>query len=272
VDRKRRLWIEFEVSRADPVANQVKFATAHLFAPQPETDSFVSMISPHVVWGRRNLAANTVLLMRHLGMRAFQTVLLPHLEPARIKQLNHLPLVALSTEGLPVAAELERALFISEEVARVRERRIYPAGDLLDVLLNVRGWNSTVETSSCATLWGRRTVTYFVFDPYSKSFAPSKFCAFVVPPLTGPVESACWPSGAGTGMTIEIYATLQETPGFDGARAWSHLTRRLAMRVCLPSEIPEVWAHFERWLECHSQRIQIHPSGPKLLVPPAWFR
>jgi hypothetical protein len=28
------LWIEFEVSRADPVANHAKFATAHLFQPQ----------------------------------------------------------------------------------------------------------------------------------------------------------------------------------------------------------------------------------------------
>src|SRR5919199_6882202 len=48
LDGSRRLWIEFEVSRADPVANHAKFATAHLFCPQPPTDSFVAMISPHV--------------------------------------------------------------------------------------------------------------------------------------------------------------------------------------------------------------------------------
>ncbi len=29
----RRIWIEFEISRADPVANHAKFATAHLFKP-----------------------------------------------------------------------------------------------------------------------------------------------------------------------------------------------------------------------------------------------
>ncbi len=44
-DGQRRLWIEFEVSRADPVANQAKFATAHLFQPQRPTETFVSMVS-----------------------------------------------------------------------------------------------------------------------------------------------------------------------------------------------------------------------------------
>src|SRR3954447_1779886 len=71
LDGSRRLWIEFEVSRADPVANHAKFATAHLFEPQLTTDSFVAMVSPHVTRGRRNLGANTISLMRALGMRAF---------------------------------------------------------------------------------------------------------------------------------------------------------------------------------------------------------
>ena len=43
-DRSRRLWIEFEVSRADSVANHVKFATTHLFMPQLHEDSFVAKI------------------------------------------------------------------------------------------------------------------------------------------------------------------------------------------------------------------------------------
>lgn len=72
-DGARRLWIEFEISRADPVANHAKFATAHLFQPQLENDCFVAMMSAHVERGRRNLAANTILLMRHVGMSAFQT-------------------------------------------------------------------------------------------------------------------------------------------------------------------------------------------------------
>src|SRR5580658_2136868 len=77
----KRLWIEFEVSRADPVANHTKFATAHLFQPQAPIDYFLAMISPHVARGRRNLACNTIALMRQIGMRAFQTVLLPGTDP-----------------------------------------------------------------------------------------------------------------------------------------------------------------------------------------------
>lgn len=56
----RRVWVELEVSRADPVANHVKFATAHLVSPMPAGDAFVSMVSRHVVRGRSNLAAHMV--------------------------------------------------------------------------------------------------------------------------------------------------------------------------------------------------------------------
>jgi hypothetical protein len=51
----RRVWVELEVSRADPVANHAKFATAHLVSPMPAGDAFVSMVSRHVVRGRSNL-------------------------------------------------------------------------------------------------------------------------------------------------------------------------------------------------------------------------
>src|SRR5262245_10408616 len=51
VSPSRRLWIEFEISRADPVANHAKFATAHLFRPQDQNDVFIAMISPHVARG-----------------------------------------------------------------------------------------------------------------------------------------------------------------------------------------------------------------------------
>src|SRR5687767_14813347 len=54
-DGTRRLWIEFEISRADPAANHAKFATAHLFRPWGASDAFVSMISAHVARGRRTL-------------------------------------------------------------------------------------------------------------------------------------------------------------------------------------------------------------------------
>src|SRR5262245_22581567 len=86
----RRLWIEFEVSRADPVANHAKFATAHLFQPQPPNDIFVSMVSRHVERGRRNLAANTIQLMRHIGMQAVQTVLFLSLNGGEVQRFNQI--------------------------------------------------------------------------------------------------------------------------------------------------------------------------------------
>ena len=36
----RRVWVELEISRADPVANHAKFATAHLLQPLPAQDTF----------------------------------------------------------------------------------------------------------------------------------------------------------------------------------------------------------------------------------------
>lgn len=43
IDASRRIWIEFEISRADPVTNHAKFATAHLFKPFEASDTFVSI-------------------------------------------------------------------------------------------------------------------------------------------------------------------------------------------------------------------------------------
>lgn len=115
-DVSRRLWIEFEISRADPVANHAKFATAHLFEPQLKTDSFISMVSPHVTRGRRNLAANTILLMRRIGMSAFQTVLFPQMSKEEIQRLNHLDLTSIKNTGLAVKSEIERAISVSETI------------------------------------------------------------------------------------------------------------------------------------------------------------
>jgi hypothetical protein len=85
----RRIWIEFEISRADPVANHAKFGTAHLFQPQAASDSFLAMVSPHVDRGRRNLAATAVSLLRQVGMAAFQYACLATPTVKRAEQLNH---------------------------------------------------------------------------------------------------------------------------------------------------------------------------------------
>jgi hypothetical protein len=161
-DGTQRLWIEFEVSRADPVANHAKFATAHLFQPQATGDVFVSMVSRHVNRGRRNLAANTILLMRRVGMRAVQTVLFPSLGGPEVKRFNHMSPDELRASSLDVQPEIERALAVSIPQGTAGGHRIYFAGEVVDVLLNARAWNEAVASSHGQELWGQRRVQYFV--------------------------------------------------------------------------------------------------------------
>ena len=104
-DGSRRLWVELEVSRADPAANQVKFAAAHLFEPFASSDFFVSMVSAHVAPGRRNLGAQAVLVLRRLGLRAQQTPLLPGIAGGEIKRINHLPPERIRLETIDAAGK-----------------------------------------------------------------------------------------------------------------------------------------------------------------------
>src|SRR5262249_28816332 len=143
---KSRVWVEFEVSRADPVANHAKFATAHLFLPQAPADHFVAMVSSHIARGRRNLAAGTIRLMRRVGMSAFQTTLLPLVPPDEIRRLNQLPLNSLEGEAIPVSEEIERLLALVTPVGHWGRLNVHYAGDLLDVLMNLRGWNEDLGT------------------------------------------------------------------------------------------------------------------------------
>lgn len=264
----RRLWIEFEVSRADPVANHAKFATAHLFQPQAERDIFLSMISPHVTRGRRNLAANAIWLMRYAGMHAFQTSLFPHTSPREIYRLNHLDRAALTQERLDIKREIQRALAVSETLAQVDTAAIHFIANHMELMLNLHQWNEEVLTPSGQAFWGRRTVTYFVYDPISRLFAPSKFCAYVSVPdttrFTLPISGAT--------MTLARYAAIDHSePIFDGHRAHRHLTDNLALTLMPAATQPKLLAQFQRWQERYEAAVRVHPSGLKFLVPPDWF-
>ena len=270
-DESRKIWIEFEVSRADPVANHAKFATSHLFQPLTSTDIFISMISNHVTRGRCNLAANTVALMRHLGINAFQTTLFPSISGESIKRLNHLSQDQLQQESLNVESEIERALSVSEVLVEDTEHRIYFTGNMLEVLLNLRRWNESISLTETRTLWGKRTITYFVYDPRSKKFAPSKFCAYLAVPFPQKRNVISATKVPLMGMTVDLYARLDNTePRFDGRRARLHLIKHLAMASGDGEQFPEVIRSFEKWLNRQKDTINVHPSGPVFLVPPKW--
>lgn len=267
-DGMRRLWIEFEVSRADPVANHAKFATSHLFHPQPETDAFVAMVSPHVARGRANLAANTVQLMRRLGMDAFQTILLPQYPPSEIKRINHLSHDQLRLSQLDVAPEIERALVISEALQEHEGFRLFFTGNVLEAILNLHRWNDETATETGQFAWGKRVVTYFLFDPVSCLFAPSKYCAYLAIPRREPATSKLYRPQTGQGMTLSVYSRLdQSTPLFDGGRARQHFTKRLGLQSLPLSELPSLQALFDRWHDAKRDCIGIHPSGPVILLP-----
>jgi hypothetical protein len=268
-DASRRIWIEFEISRADPVANHAKFATAHLFKPFKKSDTFVSMVSSHVTRGRRNLASNTVKLLRHVGISAFQTVLFPDVEPEEIKKLNHSSLEILRNRNLDALRELNRVFQIVEPAFENGGHRIHFASDLFDVIRNIDQWNSEVNQASGAELWKRRTVTYFVFDPVSKFFAPSKYCAYSIPFQSSPIDNS---SSSGL-MNMRTYCALDECESrFDGNRARMHLISNLGMNLTAANESPEIGSAFDAWRSKRSTAITVHPSGARFLVSPAWYR
>lgn len=266
-DGSRRLWIEFEISRADPVANHVKFATAYLFSKQLETDCFISMVSSHVVRGRRNLASNTIYVLRNVGMSAFQTILLPDFDPFQIKRLNHLPLQEIQNEILPIHNEIERALTISEMVSFTNEKRIYFVANPLEVMLNLRRWNLEISTEEGRHLWKKRTITYFVFDQFTQNFAPSKFCAYV--PANTSFDFLA--NRTTIEMNMSLYATLETESCFDGNRAQTHLVKNLSMKAFKPAELPQLIPIFENWLSRHLESINVNPSGHVFLLPLQWF-
>jgi hypothetical protein len=267
-DGTARLWIEFEVSRADPVANHAKFATANLFEPRPATDTFVSMVSAHVGRGRHNLAASAVYLMRAVGMNAFQTLLLPGLRGDEVKTLNHRPLEDLvARPPIEIGPEVERAFSVAKGVISTGRHRIHFASNLFEVMLNVVQWNDETATAAGSALWGTRTVTFFVHDRVTGLFAPSKYCAFV------PVVMRRARSAAHVEMDMSTYVQLDESETrFDGAVARDHLQRRLGMSVLRVADAAQADGEaFWAWHATRHRHLRLHPKGPHLIQAPSWW-
>lgn len=204
-----RVVVELEISRADPVANHVKFLLAREAGDLTDKDIFVSMMSPHIARGRR-------------------------------------------------AQEEAGRLLSVIEPRGTRRHRIHFAGDVADVVANLWAWNNGVHGSG----WGRRRVQYFVFDPGSGNFAPSKFCAFIPAPLG---MEATPPT-----MTLEIYADLGEQDArFDGHIARKHLIERLGFK-----EVPMTGAlerRFAGWMATLGGALTLR-APVRALLPPDWYR
>lgn len=256
-----RVAVELEVSRADPVANQAKFLATVLEGALSPDVMLVSMVSPHVAPGRRNLTGLFARSMRRLGVPAFQVSLLPHFSPAAVRELNHLSEPDLAARRLPVGQELGRVLNVAAPRGE-REHRIHFVGDVSDVMANLWTWNHEVSGEE-RDLWGRRAIQFFVYDPVSSQLAPSKFCAFV------PVKRPSGPLPPST-MTLEVYASLgEQDPRFDGHRARKHLVRGLAFSEVDPQGA--LGAAFEAWLAEKGDSIRLR-RPVRILVPPSWYR
>lgn len=267
----RRVWVELEISRADPVANHAKFATAHLFQPMPQQDTFVSMVSRHVDRGRSNLAAHTIALMRTIGIRAFQTTLLPAVERNEIKRLNHLTATRLREECPVVDGELKRVLSVSGAVGRALESDIHFCANAVEVLYNVQRWNQDMALPELRERWGQRRVRYFVHDPRTNLFAPSKFAAYIRLPLAP--QQAWLQDRSLTGMNIASYTEIDYNhPLFDGRRAWQHLNTHLHMDAKPLAELsPASIETFWRWADQLNGWVSVDAKGAVILCPPTWM-
>ena len=272
IDQSHKVWIEFEISRADPVANHAKFAAARFLEPGGQADTFVSMASRHIAPGRLALAAGAAIMMRGFGFAAFQIELLPQFDADAIKTMNTASRNDLaSIASLDVRTEIDRALSVADGRDIDDRHRIHKADNAYTVANNVRHWNVEVAEPLSAALWGKRLVQYFVLDPVTELFAPSKFCAFV--PTMRLVAAAGAPSSPrqqAMGMRMPLYATLGESdPRFDGHVARVHLQQSLGYGLVRLDAADQHLRHaFRNWHRSVADAISLRePIG--VLLPPS---
>jgi len=238
-----RLWLELEISRADPVANHAKFASAHLMQPLSERDTFVSLVSNHVARGRANLAAHSIYLLRIAGLKAFQIALLPELDAKTVMALNQ---GEASLDGLP-NLDVREIINLTRPVASVDAGRIYYATNALEVLLNLQQWNRDMTHTYCRSVWGGRRIRYLVAHPSSGLFAPSKFCAYTRMP--SPNDSPGFQTPA---MTVPAYTRIEpETGIFDGQKARLRLERLGFRCTHISACTPSLRQRFASWGHLH---------------------
>src|SRR5262249_47287287 len=117
--------------------------------------------------------------------------------------------------------------------------------------------------------WGKRACTYFVYDPVSRLFAPSKFCAYTpVPPAAGVGEQGV----NSQRMTTRAYSELNDgTHIMDGQRAWRHLVNEIRLRPLPPAEAGSVSDDFTAWLDQCGEAISVRGSEATFLTPPTWY-
>jgi hypothetical protein len=259
VESRQRVWIEVEVSRADPAANHMKFGSAHLLHPLPACDAFVSLVSRDVAPGRSNLAAHATWLLRVNGLRAFQLPLLPGLSGRTIKQLNQgeLPLDRLPTP------DLGEILLATESVGSTHGSGIYHVTNRLEVILNIHQWNKDMAQASARTAWGRRRVRYFVHDRSSELFAPSKFAAYTrIPVAADPDE----PIPYNPAMTVQAYSKIpHDTPIFDGRKAWQKISSLGFQVTKAPDCPPRIQEHFRSWVTVHATTLNADFNEAEIL-------
>jgi hypothetical protein len=198
--------------------------------------------------------------MRSAGLPAFQVALLPTLTPLQVQRSNHDEVLAREVALEHGKSELNRLLAVVEPRG-VREHRIHFVGDAPDVLTNCWAWNEEMGGPSTA-LWKPRAFQFFVADPRSGLFAPSKFCAFM-------------PARCGGGplppphMTLQVYASLgEQDPRFDGNRARRHLADRLGFREVQESHgLGPLASRWDEWVRRLGKRLSLRRPLRWLLPP-----
>jgi hypothetical protein len=254
----QRIWIEIEISRADPVANHAKFGSAHLLQPFPLQDTFVSLVSRHIAPGRANLAAHAIYMPRGIGLRAYQMPLFPELTGTEIKNLNH----AKDSDDLPPKIELRRLIQMTRGAGKFEGVEISFATNSFEVQLNLAQWNRDVSLSDRRQIWRCRPVKYFVTDSAFRTFAPCKFCAYTVMQTSGG-RGSIRPS-----MEIPLYTRIDYNNSiFDGNRAWRNLVALGYRKERLQDQSDSVRKCFSQWLKSVADLVHTNVDQCNLLIP-----